>query len=41
MTNKRTGDYAYTLSDVESPATQELVERLEAIDGVLKARIIK
>lgn len=41
MTNKSKGDYAYTLIDLESPATQELVERLEAIDGVLKARIIK
>ncbi len=41
MTNKSKGDYAYTLIDLESPATQELVERLETIDGVLKARIIK
>lgn len=41
MTNKSKGDYAYTLIDLESPATQELVKRLEAIDGVLKARIIK
>lgn len=41
MTNKSKGDYAYTLIDLESPATQELVGRLEAIDGVLKARIIK
>ena len=41
MTNKSKGDYAYTLIDLESPATQELVERLEAIDGVLTARIIK
>ena len=41
MTNKSKGDYAYTLIDLESQATQELVDRLEAIDGVLKARIIK
>lgn len=41
MTNKSKGDYAYTLIDLESPATQELVGRLEAIDGVLKARIIR
>ena len=41
MTNKSKGDYAYTLIDLESQATQEHVDRLEAIDGVLKARIIK
>ena len=41
MTNKSKGDYAYTLIDLESPATEEIVKKLEAIDGVLKVRIIK
>lgn len=41
MTNKGRGDYAYSLIDVDSPVTEEVVEKLKAIDGVLKVRIIK
>lgn len=41
MTNKGRGDYAYSLIDVDSPVTDEVVEKLKAIDGVLKVRIIK
>ena len=41
MTNKGKGDYAYSLIDVDSPVTEEVVEKLKAIDGVLKVRIIK
>jgi len=41
MTNKGKGEYAYALLDVDSPVTEEVVEKLKAIDGVLKVRIIK
>lgn len=41
MTNKGRGDYAYSLIDVDSPVTEDVVEKLKAIDGVLKVRIIK
>ena len=41
MTNKGRGDYAYSLIDVDSSVTEDVVEKLKAIDGVLKVRIIK
>jgi len=41
MTNKAKGDYSYALIDVDTPVTEEVVEKLKAIDGVLKVRIIK
>lgn len=41
MTNKSRGDYAYTMMDLEAPANESLIEKLEAIEGVLKVRTIK
>ena len=41
MTNKGKGEYAYALLDLDSPVTADVVEKLKAIDGVLKVRIIK
>ena len=41
MTNKGRGDYSYSLVDVDSPVTEDVIEKLKAIDGVLKVRIIK
>lgn len=41
MTNKSKGDYAYTMIDLEKPAQADIIEKLEAIDGVLKVRIVK
>lgn len=41
MVNKSKGDYAYSLIDVEAPATDELYNKLKEIDGVIKVRIIK
>ena len=42
MTNKSKGDYAYTLIDLETPATQEdPIDKLDEIEGVLKVRIVK
>ena len=41
MTNKSKGDYAYSMFDLDSPASEHLVRALEAIDGVSKVRIVK
>ena len=41
MMNKSKGDYAYTLLDVDTPVTKEVAAKLEAIEGVLKVRVIK
>ena len=41
MTNKSKGDIAYTLFDLDSPVTPEIVEKMSAIDGVLRVRVIK
>ena len=40
MTNKAKGDYAYALIDVDSPVTDEVVEKLKVIDDVLRVRVI-
>ena len=41
MTNKSRNDYAYSLLDLDASATADVVEKLAAIDGVLKVRVIK
>jgi hypothetical protein len=41
LTNKSKGSKAYTLIDIESKASDSLVKELNAIDGILKVRIIK
>lgn len=41
MANKSKKEYAYTMIDVEADVTAEVAEKLEAIEGVLKVRIIK
>ncbi|MBQ4535987.1 MAG: phosphoglycerate dehydrogenase [Lachnospiraceae bacterium] len=41
MTNKSRGEYAYTLLDVESAPTAEIVETLEKIEGVFRVRVVK
>ncbi len=41
MTNKSRGNVAYTMLDVESPATAQIVEKLSAIDGVFRVRVVK
>lgn len=41
LTNKSKENYAYSLIDLEEPATEEMVRALEAIDGVLKVRVVK
>ena len=41
MTNKSRGDYSYTMLDLDAPATEEVVKDIEAINGVIKVRVIK
>jgi D-3-phosphoglycerate dehydrogenase len=41
MVNKSKGDYAYTLLDLDSAVTADAVEKIKAVDGVIKVRIVK
>lgn len=41
MANKSKGNYAYTMIDLETPVSEQIMTKIEAIDGVLRARIIK
>lgn len=41
MTNKSRGEVAYTMIDVETPVTKEIVEKLSAVNGVFKVRVVK
>lgn len=41
MYDKSRGEYAYSIIDIGTPSTKDMIDKLEAIDGVLKARIIK
>ena len=41
MSNKTKGDYAYAIFDVDSQITEESVQHIADIEGVLKVRVIK
>ena len=41
LVNKSRGDYAYTMLDLDHTPSQQAVEELKKIDGVLRVRIIK
>ena len=41
LTNKSKGSKAYTLIDIENKASESLIKELNAIDGILKVRVIK
>lgn len=41
MVNKSKGDYAYSLLDLETPATEEVIQKVKNLEGVLKVRVIK
>ena len=41
MSNTSKGDFAYTLFDLDSRVTPEVVEQLKAIEGVVKVRVVK
>ena len=41
MVSKSKGDFAYTILDVDAPATDMIVEELKVIDGVVRVRVVK
>ncbi len=41
MTNKSKGDFAYTMLDLESADLDVIIEKLAAIDGVIRVRRVK
>ena len=41
MTNKSKGEVAYTMLDIEVPASGEIIRKLESIEGVFRVRVIK
>lgn len=41
MMNKSRGEFAYTMMDIESAPTAEIVEALEKIEGVFRVRVVK
>ncbi|MGN0240489.1 MAG: phosphoglycerate dehydrogenase [Candidatus Weimeria sp.] len=41
MTNKSRGDYAYSLIDVDSEVSSDVIEKLNAIPDVIRVRIVK
>lgn len=41
MVNKSRGDFAYSIFDVCTEITEQVVKELEAIDGVIRVRVIK
>ena len=41
MTNQSRGDYAYTLLDLESKVSDDILEELKGIQGMIRVRIVK
>lgn len=41
LKDKGKGDYAYALLDLDNPATENVVKKLEALEGVIRVRVIK
>lgn len=41
MMNKSKGEVAYTMLDIETPASEEIINKLSSIDGVFRVRVIK
>jgi D-3-phosphoglycerate dehydrogenase len=41
LMNKSRGEVAYTMLDVESAPTKEIIDALEKIDGVFRVRVVK
>ena len=41
MIDKSRGEYAYTVMDLDTPVTPEVVEKLQKVDGVIRVRVIK
>ena len=41
MTNKSRGDFAVSMFDIEAPATDDVIEKLNAVEGVFRVRVVK
>ena len=41
MSNKSKGEYAYTMFDLDDAVTPEVVNKIRAVPGVIKVRVIK
>lgn len=41
MTNKSRGEVAYTMMDIETPASEDIIQKLQSIDGVFRVRVVK
>lgn len=41
LTNKSKGEVAYTMMDLESPVPDDIIAKLEAIEGVFRVRVVK
>jgi len=41
MMNKSKGEYAYTVLDIESEVTSDMVSKLESIENVIRVRVVK
>ena len=41
MTNKSRGEVAYTMLDVETKPDDDIVEKLRAVKGVFRVRVVK
>lgn len=41
MVDKSRGEFAYAIMDLDHPVTDVLVEKLNAVDGVIKVRVVK
>ncbi len=41
MTNKSRGDFAYTLLDLGSKLSDQVISEIEQVDGVIKIRVVK
>ena len=41
LTNRSRSQYAYTLLDLDSPITEQAINHLKAVDGIISVRVIK
>ena len=41
MTNKSKGEVAYTMLDIERPASEDIIKKLQSFDGVFRVRVVK
>ena len=41
MSNKSKGDFAYTMMDIDVSIADDVLAKMQALPGVIKARVIK